>query len=216
MTSTIPPHAGQPVVTRGPPLSEARAVVIMVHGRNAAPKNILDLAAAFAHPDVAFVAPGAAGGTWYPLGFMSPIAQNEPGITSAIGVVHGLIDDIVAQGMPAERIVFLGFSQGACLVSTAAQRRPARYGGVMVYSGGLIGPPGTVWEEQGTFGGTPVFLGCSNIDAHIPEGRVRASAAVFERMGATVTLRIYDGMGHAVNEDEITFTRDLLASLAQG
>ena len=185
-------------------------MVIMIHGRNASPNNILDLVPAIDHPQVTYLAPGAAGGTWYPLGFMAPIEQNEPGISSAIAVIHGLVDDAVAAGIPAERIVLLGFSQGACLASTAAQRRPARYGGVIVYSGGLIGPPGTVWEERGTLGGTPVFLGCSDRDPHIPEERVRASASLFERMGAAVTLRIYPDMGHTVNDDELGFTRDLI------
>ena len=215
MASEVPPHGGRPIVTRGRPLGEARAAVIMVHGRNAAPANILDLVAALDHPEVAYVAPAAADGTWYPLSFMAPIEQNEPGITSGIAMLHGLIDDVVAQGVPAARIVLLGFSQGACLAATAVQRRPARYGGVIVYSGGLIGPPGTVWPEHGMFDGTSVFLGCSDHDAHIPDERVRASAAVFERMGADVTLRIYEGMGHAVNDDEIAFTRDLLSALAR-
>jgi phospholipase/carboxylesterase len=216
MAPAIAPHGGQPVVAQGTPLKDARAAVIMVHGRNAAPKNILDLVPALAHQGVAYVAPAAAGGTWYPLSFMAPIGQNEPGVTSGIAMLHGLIDDIVAHGVPTGRIVLLGFSQGACLVSTAAQRRAARFGGVIVYSGGLIGPPGTMWPEQGSFAGTPVFLGCSDRDAHIPEERVRASAAVFERMGADVTLRIYEGMGHAVNDDEIAWTRALLDKVAAG
>ena len=213
MAAPSGPHAGQPVLTRGKPLGEGRAVVIMVHGRNASPENILDLAPAFANPDVTYVAPAAAGGTWYPLGFMSPIEKNEPGITSGIAVIHGLIDDALRLGVETERIVLLGFSQGACLASTAAQRRPAHYGGVIAYSGGLIGPSGTVWSEQGSFSETPVFFGCSDRDAHIPEERVRSSATLFERMGATVTLRIYPEMGHLVSEDEIVFTRELLRTI---
>lgn len=219
MPAAIAPHAGEPVATRGHALAGARAAVIMVHGRGASPASILELVPALAEPRasrIAFLAPAAAGGTWYPAGFMSPTTQNEPGITSGIGVVHDLLDTVVAAGVPTERIVLLGFSQGACLASTAAQRRPARYGGVIVYSGGLIGPPGTVWAERGSFGGTPAFFGCSDRDAHIPEERVRASAALFERMGAAVTTRIYEGMGHLVNDDEVAFTRELLASLAAG
>lgn len=199
--------------TRGKPLGKGRVVVIMVHGRNASPENILELTTAVANPDVTYIAPAAAGGTWYPLGFMSAIEKNEPGITSGIAVIHGLIDEAQTLGVPTERIVLLGFSQGACLASTAAQRRPARYGGVIVYSGGLIGPSGTVWNEKGSFSETPVFLGCSDRDAHIPEERVRASAALFERMGAAVTLRIYPEMGHLVSEDEIVYTRELLRAI---
>lgn len=213
MTTLLPPHGGQPVLSSGAPLAGARAAMIMVHGRGAGPRDIISLAPLIAGPDVACLAPAATGNTWYPLSFMSPIAANEPGISSGISVVHALIDQVIAGGVPAERIVLLGFSQGACLASTAAQRRPRRYGGVMVFSGGLIGPPGTTWEEKGDFDGTPVFLGCSDIDPHIPEPRVRESAAHFERMRATVTCRIYDGMGHTVSEDEVAFARQLVASL---
>ncbi len=216
MPGAVAPHAGQPVVTLGAPLGEGRVVVIAVHGRGASPANILDLAPAIGNAQVTFLAPAALGGTWYPKGFMAPIAENEPGITSAISVVHALIDDAVARGVPTERIVLMGFSQGACLVSTAAQRRPARFGGVLVYSGGLIGPPGTVWSAEGDFAGTPVFLGCSDVDGHIPAERVRASAAHLEAMGAAVTLRLYAGMGHTINDDEVAVGRDLLAKLAVG
>lgn len=213
-SASLPPHGGQPVLTRGRPVGDARVVLIMVHGRGAGPTNILDLAPLLEHPQATYIAPAAAGGTWYPYSFLSPIDRNEPGITSGIAVVHGLIDDVVARGIPTERIILLGFSQGACLSVTAAQRRPARYGGVIVYSGGLIGPPGTTWSEEGSFAGTPAFFGCSDRDAHVPEERVHESAAVLERMGAAVTTRIYPGMGHLVNEDELAFGRDLIATVA--
>jgi len=208
------PHAGQRIVTRGKPLGEGRVVVILVHGRNASPESILEVVPALDCAEASYLAPAAAGGTWYPLGFMSPIEENEPGISSGIAVIHGLIDQAVAKGVPPERVVLLGFSQGACLASTAAQRRPVRYGGVIVYSGGLIGPPGSSWSDKGDFDGTPAFFGCSDRDPHIPEERVRASAAAFERMGAVVTLRIFPQMGHLVNDDEIAFGRDLLRALA--
>lgn len=214
MTTALPPHAGQPMLARGRPLAEARAAVIMVHGRGASPQSILELAQAIPHPDVAYLAPGAVGGTWYPQSFMAPIAANEPGISSGISVIHALVEQIAAAGIPEERIILLGFSQGACLASTSAQRRPKRYGGVVVLSGGLIGPPSTEWSADGDFAGTPIFLGCSDVDAHIPEARVLASAAHLERMGAEVTCRIYPGFGHAVNEDEIAFVRELVASVA--
>jgi phospholipase/carboxylesterase len=213
--AAIPPHAGQPLVTRGAPLASAKAVVIMIHGRGASPRSILELAPMIEAPGVAFLAPAANGGTWYPLGFMSPIEQNEPGIASAISVAHSLIDEVVTAGIPEEKVVLLGFSQGACLASTSAQRRPRRYGGVIVLSGGLIGPPGTVWSAEGDFAGTPIFLGCSDRDAHIPEPRVRESAAHLERMGAAVTCRIYEGMGHTVNDDEIGFARELVEAVSR-
>jgi predicted esterase len=214
VTSELAPHAGQPVLRAGVPVSEARAAVIMIHGRGAGPRNILDLVPLIGHPRAAYVAPGANGGTWYPKSFLSPIPENEPGISSGIAVIHGLIEEIVSSGVPTERIVLLGFSQGACLTCTAAQRRPTRYGGMIAFSGGLIGPPGTTWDEQGSFESTPVFFGCSDVDPHVPEPRVRESAAVYERMGASVTTRIYPGMGHLVNDDEVSFARDLLAQLA--
>lgn len=188
--------------------------MIMVHGRNASPESILELADALDHPAFTYLAPAAAGGTWYPLSFMAEIEKNEPGISSGISVIHSLIEDTLKLGIPTQRIMLLGFSQGACLSATAALRRPARYGGVIGYSGGLIGPPGIQWDTSGSFDGTPVFLGCSDVDNHIPKARVDESAAAFEGMYADVTERIYPGMSHTVNEDEIAFTRDLMARVA--
>ena len=214
MATALPPHAGQPVLTRGAPLANAKAAAIMAHGRGASARSILDLVPAIEQPGVAFLAPEANGGAWYPFGFMSPIERNEPGISSGVSVIHALIEEVSASGIPEERIVLLGFSQGACLAGTAAQRRPRRYGGVVMLSGGLIGPPGTDWTAEPGLDDTPVFLGCSDVDAHIPEARVRESAAHFERMGAAVTCRIFEGMGHTVNEDEVAYTRQLLGILA--
>lgn len=213
MTTPLPPHAGQPVLRAGASLAEARLAVIMIHGRGAGPRNIMDLAPSIDHPDAAYLAPAAQGGSWYPRSFMAPTAQNEPGISSGISVIHALMDEVIAAGIPAERIVLLGFSQGACLASTAAHRRPMRYGGVIAFSGGLIGPPETTWPEAGDFRATPVFFGCSDQDAHVPASRVRESEAVFRRMKADVTARIYPGMGHLVNEDEIRFARELMTRL---
>lgn len=213
-TTALPPHAGEVALRRGAALSDARVAVIMVHGRNAGPGNILELVSAIDHPDATYLAPAAKGGAWYPNSFLADIEQNEPGISSGISVIHALVDETIEAGIPSERIVLLGFSQGACLACTAAQRRPMRYGGVLAFSGGLIGPPGVRWSASGSLEGTPVFLGCSNIDFHIPEKRVRDSAAHFERMEADVTMRIYEDMGHLVNDDEIAFTNALLAAVA--
>jgi predicted esterase len=211
----IPPHAGQPVLTRGRPLGQGKAALIMIHGRNAGPRNIIDLADHLHHPDFTYLAPAAADGTWYPFSFMAETAKNEPGITSGIAVVHGLIDEAINHGVPLDRIMLLGFSQGGCLACTAAYRRPARYGGVIAYSGALIGPPGTTFEASGSLAGTPGFFGCSDVDSHIPKDRVEESAAAFQRAGADVTERIYPGMGHTVNADELDFTRDLMAVVAR-
>ncbi len=191
--------------------------MILVHGRNAAPRNILDVASALGRPGFTCLAPAAAGNTWYPHGFMAETTTNEPGLSSGLFVLGQLLEQVLAEGIRREHVVLLGFSQGACLAAEFAVRNAGRYGGLVVYSGGLIGPFGTVWDYPGDFAGTPVFLGCSDVDGHIPKARVEESAEVFERMGASVTKRLYPGMGHLVNEDEMAFTRDLLdAILADG
>ena len=176
----------------------------MVHGRGASPANILDLVPAIDRPDIAYLAPGAAGGTWYPNSFMAERERNEPGISSGLGVIGSLVDMLEARGFAPRQILLLGFSQGACLSSEFAIRHPRRYAGVMVLSGGLIGPAGTTWEDvTGDFEGTPVFLGCSDVDPHIPAERVLESEAVFRRLGAEVTRVLYPAMAHLVNGDEI-------------
>lgn len=208
--SASDPHADGPVVHAGPPIDAARAVVIAVHGRGASPEDILGLAPALARDDVAWLAPAAEGRSWYPHRFISDIALNEPFLGSALGRIGALIDDVTAGGVAHARVVLLGFSQGACLSGEFAARHPRRWGGLVMLSGGLIGPPGTVWDTPGTLDGTPVFLGCSDVDAHIPKERVDESAAVLARMGGDVALRIYPGMGHTVNQDEIEHARRVI------
>jgi predicted esterase len=210
------PHGGQPVLRAGADPRQARAAMIMIHGRNAGPANILDLAPVLDRPDFRYVAPAASGGTWYPNSFMAPRERNEPGISSGLFVIESLVNDLIAQGIPAERIMLLGFSQGACLSSEFAIRHPRRYGGVMVLSGGLIGPPGTTWDDVTTsFDGTPVFLGCSDVDSHIPAERVLESEAVFRRLGANVTRKLYAGMGHTVIGDEIDHVQRVMDSVLE-
>jgi phospholipase/carboxylesterase len=204
------PHAGQLIVEAGVPLGQARAAVVMVHGRNSAPASILELVPRLACPGWTYLAPTAAGRTWYPHSFLADIASNEPGLSSGIAAIGSLVARIEAAGVRRSRIVLLGFSQGACLAAEFAIRHPTRYGGVVIFSGGAIGPTGTRWNDQGRLNDTPAFLGCSDQDAHVPEARVRETAAHFARIGAQVTLRIYPGMGHLVNDDEIAFARGLL------
>jgi len=206
------PHAGQPVLAAGPAARDARLGLILVHGRGASAEDILGLAAELQLADVACLAPQAAGHTWYPYSFLSPIEQNEPGITSGLGVIARLIDDLGREGLPPERVGLLGFSQGACLSLEFAARNARRYAGVFALSGGLIGPPGTPRTYAGSFDGTPVFLGCSDVDSHIPLERVHESAEVCRRMGATVDERIYPRMGHTVNGDEIEAVRGILSA----
>jgi predicted esterase len=208
--TNLKPHAGQPLGTMGAPLGDSPAAVIMVHGRNAAPAAILELVPRLARPEFTYLAPAAADRTWYPFSFMANRDRNEPGLSSGLWVIAQLVADLERRGVRKDHVLLLGFSQGACLTAEFAMRHPARYGGVIVYSGGLIGPPGTAWEPDGDVTGTPVFLGCSDVDGHVPKTRVDESAAVFTRMGAAVTERIYPGMGHLVNDDEIAFTRALM------
>jgi predicted esterase len=212
MTANMDPHAGQQVLRRGPSVSEARLVAIAVHGRGAGAADILGLAAELDVPDVAWLAPQAAGMTWYPYSFLSPIPQNEPGISSGLGVLARLVEEAGRAGVPPGRVALMGFSQGACLALEFAARHPALYAGVVGLSGGLIGPPGTPRDYPGSLDGTPVFLGCSDVDPHIPVERVRESADVFRRMGAAVDERIYEGMGHTVNIDELSAVREILSA----
>jgi predicted esterase len=210
----VGPHAGQPVLQAGKTLGQAPVVVIMVHGRNAGPENILDLVPQLARPDVTYLAPAAANRTWYPYSFLADIASNEPGLSSGLAVVGTLVSRAEAAGVPRDRIVLLGFSQGACLATEFAVRNAARCGGVVVYSGGAIGPPGTTWDESRRFDGTPMFFGCSDVDSHVPAARVIESAELCSRMGADVTRRLYPGMGHTINDDEIAWAQHLLDALA--
>ena len=207
MPSAGDPHAGQPVLHYGAPIVQARRVAIFIHGRGASAEDILGLAPELRTDDVAYLAPQAAGHTWYPYSFLSPIPQNEPGITSALGVIARLVD---SADLGSGRVVILGFSQGACLALEFAARNTRRYAAVVALSGGLIGPPGTPRDYPGSMENTPVFIGCSDVDPHIPVERVRESAEVFRRMGAAVDERIYPGMGHTINQDELNAVRALI------
>lgn len=205
MIAAMGPHAGLRIERAGVPLDKADVAMIMVHGRGGSPEGILDLAGAIDRPRVAFIAPAAQGGTWYPFPFISPREKNEPGISSGLSVIESLVTDLIDNGFAANKIGILGFSQGACLSTEFSIRHPRRYGGVFALSGALIGPPGTTWDDVVTdaLRGTPVFLGCSDVDSHIPKERVLESEQVFQRLGARVKRTLYPGMGHLVNADEI-------------
>ena len=207
------PHEGQPVRAAGEPLERARAAMVMVHGRGATAESILTLAGELQTPGFAYLAPQAAGNTWYPYSFLAPIPRNEPGISSGMAVLSRLLERIAGSGIPPERTMLLGFSQGACLALEYAARHARTYGGVAGLSGGLIGPDGTPRDYAGSLDSTPVFLGCGVPDPHIPEERVRESAEVLEALGAAVTLRIYAGMGHTVSMDEVEAVRAMMAAL---
>jgi predicted esterase len=216
-TANVPrgPHQGQPVLHSGEPLETARAATLLIHGRGASAADILTLADALDVPGVTYLAPQAAGHTWYPNSFLAPIASNEPGLSSGLQVIADLFAHLSAAGMPPIRTLLLGFSQGACLSLEYVARNARRYGGVAGLSGALIGPDGTPRDYPSTFDGTPVFLGCSDVDFHIPAARVRESAEVFRRLGADVTMRLYPKMDHTVNDDELAFVRAMLTRLTE-
>jgi predicted esterase len=207
------PHAAQPVLHGGARPEVADAVLLLAHGRGGDARDMLALFQELALPAVAALAPQAAGRSWYPLSFLTPLEANQPFLDSALRRLETLVTDLLARGVPNERIALLGFSQGACLSAEFTARHPRRYGAVMALTGGLIGPPGTDRDYPGSLAGTPVFLGTSDPDPHVPFERVQETAAVLTRMGAAVELRRYPGMPHTVNEEELEACRSLLRRL---
>jgi len=217
MTRVEDPHRDQPVARGGPALDEARAALVLVHGRGATAESILTLTRELDLVSVAFLAPQAAGNTWYPHSFLAPIESNEPGISSGLRRLAALVEEIEEAGIPAERLALLGFSQGACLTLEFAVRHPRRYGAVIGFTGGVIGPPDTPRDTSGSLEGTPVFLGSSDPDPHVPVWRFRETVELLTRLGADVTSRLYAGMPHTVNRDEIDQAqRPLFTTKASG
>lgn len=210
------PHGGRPIIASGRPLAEASAAMILVHGRGGSAEDILQLAREFGRPDVAYLAPSAAGNTWYPYSFLAPLERNEPYLSSALRLVGSTVDGVLAAGIPAERLLLLGFSQGACLTLEFVARNPRRYGGVAGLTGGLIGPDETPRDYSGSLEGTPVFLGTSDPDPHVPLSRVEETAGVLEGMGARVETRVYPGMPHTVNMDELERVRAMVDGVVAG
>jgi phospholipase/carboxylesterase len=207
------PHQGQPILWAGEPARQAGAAMIMVHGRGATAESILTLSQELAVPSFAYLAPQAAGNTWYPNSFLARIDANEPYLSSALAVLEHTLAQLTRAGIPEERTLLLGFSQGACLSLEFVARHARRYGGVAGLSGGLIGPEGTPRNYGGSLAATPVFLGCSDVDFHIPKERVHHTTEVLQRLGAGVTERLYPNMGHTINEDEIDFVRRMMEAL---
>ena len=207
LNDTIPPHGGDKILYTGEAPEKAASAMIMIHGRGATADSMLPLEDALAIENMSYIIPQASGFAWYPHRFIEQRELNEPGVSSALRLIGSILDAFNEFGFTKENIYLLGFSQGACLVADFAARHTDRYGGIFILSGGLIGKQINGADYKGNLDQTPVFLGCSDSDFHIPEERVHESAAIFEQLSATVTKRIYPGMDHTINEDELAFIR---------
>ena len=204
------------VLTAGRDLAGAGAAAILVHGRGGSAEGMLELARAIGVEEMAWLAPQAEGGAWYPFSFLAAIESNEPWLSASLAVVDRLVGECDAAGLPPERVALAGFSQGACLSAEYAARNARRYGALVLLSGGLIGPPGTPREYPGSLSGTPALLGCSDVDPHIPVERVHETTRVLSAMGAEVDERIYPGLAHTVVDDEIVAARRILERIPAG
>lgn len=198
------------IVYGGLPLEHASKVMIMIHGRGATAESILTLGDHLAVEHFALLAPQATLNTWYPYSFMAPVTQNEPGLSTALEVLKETVAEVLKLGFETADIYLLGFSQGACLASEFVARNAQKYGGVFVLSGGVIGDKINTDNYNGNFNNTPIFLGCSDVDAHIPEQRVHDSSAIFEKMGAKVNKQIYPNMPHTIVQEELDIVNDIL------
>jgi phospholipase/carboxylesterase len=210
------PHRDQPVLERGRPLASADAAVVLLHGRGASAEDILSLADEFDLPDLAYLAPDAAGHAWYPHSFLAPIEQNQPWLDSALRLVGSVVQHAVDEGVPRDKVVLAGFSQGACLASEFVARNPARYGGLIAYTGGLVGPPETKFAFPGKLDGTPCLLAAGDPDPHVPWKRVQETANALSLLGGVVKLQHYPGLPHTINREEIELGRQLLAGVLAG
>jgi predicted esterase len=196
-------HQDPAIFTTGVALETAKAAMILLHGRGTPAQDILQLAAYFANRDMAYLAPQAAGNSWWPNRFMDPLERNEPWLSSALQVIDDLMQTVTTAGVPGERLILAGFSQGACLAAEYVYLHPQRYGGLFIFSGGLIGPPGSTHPAGGSLEETPIFIGCSDIDPHIPLERVDETAVILSQMNGRVTKKIYPGMAHTITAAEL-------------
>lgn len=196
------PHHDQPIETAGAPPQAAEAAVVLLHGRGSSAKYMLTLIDEFLHHGVLYLAPQAAHSSWYPRSGYGPLDANEPWLSSGLERVSVAVEMATDVGVPPQKTLVFGFSQGGCLASEFLLRNPRRYGGLVALSSSLLGPE-TDRAVEGSLDGTPVFLGCSTDDPHVPAERVERSAQAFTELGGAVTHRLYDGLGHAINDDEI-------------
>lgn len=206
-------HEEQPVIRLGPALTEARGVVILLHGRGASAQSMTPLAQAFGFDDVAYLIPQAGMSRWYPNSAFVSLDANEPDLTSALNRVQTLVEEVTAAGVPLAHIIIGGFSQGACLSLEFAARNAMQYGGVFAYTGALIGPSDTVRDSSGSLEGVPIFLGTSDKDPWVHYSFQQDSVRVLEGMGAVVDFRVYPDMGHTVNDDEIEAVQGMIGAI---
>jgi phospholipase/carboxylesterase len=198
------------LVYAGRKVQDAEKVLIMIHGRGGSAEDILGLASYLDVNDYALLAPEATGNTWYPYSFLAPPRQNEPWLSSALELVGEAVEEVKSSGIEEKNIYFLGFSQGACLTLEFVSRNATRYGGVVAFTGGLIGDKVNTANYSGNFQGTPFFIGSSNPDPHVPVERVSETTAILKSMHAEVTEKIYPGMGHTISQDEISLANQLV------
>ena len=209
------PHAGQPIRTAGAAPDDADAAVVLVHGRGARADGMLQFARELGRDGLHYAAPQAQRGTWYPNPFLAPVERNQPHLDSALAHVGRAVEHARSGGLPTEKVLLVGFSQGACLASEFVARDPQRYAGLVLLSGGLIGAEGTEFDHDGDVDGMPFFLGVSDDDPHIPVSRAEETVAVFERLGADVRFDEYHGRGHGIFEEEIDYLRELVESIVE-
>ena len=209
------PHQKTAVTRDGEAPENAMGAIIMIHGRGASAPSILTLKHEFDTQDLHLAAPQASGNTWYPNSFMAPSERNEPGISSGLQTIFDMVSDLEGKGIPKEKIIILGFSQGACLATEFVARHPAKYGGLIAFSGGMIGNGDSVNPDNytGSLEGTPYFVGCSDNDAHIPVERVEESVEVMSKLGADITKKIYPAMGHTIIRDEIEEAQKIINAI---
>lgn len=198
------------IITTGKNITEAKKAMIFLHGRGGSAEDILSLADHFPVEEFALFAPQATNNTWYPYSFMVPPSQNNPGLSSALEILKELLEEIQQKGIAAENIYFAGFSQGACLTAEFVTRNATKFGGVIIFTGGLIGDKVYNDNYQGDFEGTPVFIGTGNPDAHVPVERVKETEKIMKDMNAKVQVRIYNNRPHTISGDEIDLAKDLI------
>ncbi|MDQ3258962.1 MAG: dienelactone hydrolase family protein [Acidobacteriota bacterium] len=208
------PHQGQSVIVAGVSIGKASAGAVLVHGRGASAEDILTLVPVLGQPNFHYLAPQAAESSWYPNSFLAPMSRNEPGLSSGLQAIADALARLERDGLTAERTLLLGFSQGACLITEYVYRNPRRYGGIAVLSGAVITPDAdtrAVPDARLELTDTPVFLGCSDSDPHVPKERVEQTARVFRALGGKVEMRLYPNLPHTVIEDELKAVREMMS-----